>query len=238
MNKNNIIGFVLIGVIMFGFTWYQSKQYNKQMEAQAQLDSIAFVEQMAEMAKDSVNGAEAAQNVNVKTLPAYKDSMLTEARLAEAQIYKLSNDKVEIEFTTRGAQPYSVKIKDYMTYDSTDLYLIKPEQSQFGVTVYAGENINTKDFVFQVAEHNDSLLVMQLPFAQGGYIQQVFALSEGSYMVQNELSFVGMGNVIPRNVSNVDIDWNIIIPRLEKGYKNEKQYSKVNYYFTGDKKSE
>ena len=238
MNKNNIIGFVLIGVIMFGFTWYQSKQYEKQMEAQAQLDSIAFVEQMAAMAKDSVNGAEAAQNVNVKTLPAYKDSMLTEARLAEAQIYKLSNDKVEIEFTTRGAQPYSVKIKDYMTYDSTDLYLIKPEQSQFGVTVYAGENINTKDFVFQVAEHNDSLLVMELPFAQGGYIQQVFALSEGSYMVQNELSFVGMGNVIPRNVSNVDIDWNIIIPRLEKGYKNEKQYSKVNYYFTGDKKSE
>ena len=238
MNKNNIIGFVLIGVIMFGFTWYQSKQYNKQMEAQAQLDSIAFVEQMAAMAKDSVNRAEAAQTVNVKTLPAYKDSMLTEARLAEAQIYKLSNDKVEIEFTTRGAQPYSVKIKDYMTYDSTDLYLIKPEQSQFGVSVYAGENINTKDFVFQVAEHNDSLLVMQLPFAQGGYIQQVFALSEGSYMVQNELSFVGMGNVIPRNVSNVDIDWNIIIPRLEKGYKNEKQYSKVNYYFTGDKKSE
>ena len=238
MNKNNIIGFVLIGVIMFGFTWYQSKQYNKQMEAQAQLDSIAFVEQMAAMAKDSVNRAEAAQTVNVKTLPAYKDSMLTEARLAEAQIYKLSNDKVEIEFTTRGAQPYSVKIKDYMTYDSTDLYLIKPEQSQLGVNVYAGENINTKDFVFQVAEHNDSLLVMQLPFAQGGYIQQVFALSEGSYMVQNELSFVGMGNVIPRNVSNVDIDWNIIIPRLEKGYKNEKQYSKVNYYFTGDKKSE
>ena len=236
MNKNNIIGFVLIGVIMFGFTWYQSKQYEKQMEAQAQLDSIAFVEQMAAMAKDSVNRAEAT--VNVKTLPAYKDSMLTEARLAEAQIYKLSNNKVEIEFTTRGAQPYSVKIKDYMTYDSTDLYLIKPEQSQFGVTVYAGENINTKDFVFQVAEHNDSLLVMQLPFAQGGYIQQVFSLSGGSYMVQNELSFVGMGNVIPRNVSNVDIDWNIIIPRLEKGYKNEKQYSKVNYYFTGDKKSE
>ena len=236
MNKNNIIGFVLIGVIMFGFTWYQSKQYEKQMEAQAQLDSIAFVEQMAAMAKDSVNRAEAT--VNVKTIPAYKDSMLTEARLAEAQIYKLSNDKVEIEFTTRGAQPYSVKIKDYMTYDSTDLYLIKPEQSQFGVSVYAGENINTKDFVFQVAEHNDSLLVMQLPFAQGGYIQQVFSLSEGSYMVQNELSFVGMGNVIPRNVSNVDIDWNIVIPRLEKGYKNEKQYSKVNYYFTGDKKSE
>ena len=242
MNKNNIIGFVLIGVIMFGFTWYQSKQYEKQAEAQAQLDSIAFVEQMAAMAMDSVKRAEGvaenASAVQVKTLPMYKDSMLTQARLAEAQIYKLSNDKVEIEFTTRGAQPHSVKIKDYMTYDSTDLYLIKPEQSQYGISIYAGENINTKDFVFQVAEHNDSLLVMRLPFAQGGYIQQVYALSEGSYMMQNELSFVGMGDLIPRNVSMLDIDWNVVIPRLEKGYKNEKQYSKLDYYFTGDKKCE
>jgi YidC/Oxa1 family membrane protein insertase len=57
-------------------------------------------------------------------------------------------------------------------------------------------------------------------------------------MMQNELSFVGMENIIPRNVSNVDIDWSVIIPRLEKGYKNEKQYSKLDYYFEGDKKPE
>ena len=233
MNKNNIIGFVLIGVIMFGFSWYQSKQYNKQMEIQNQLDSIAFVEQMAAMANDSIVKEE---NVVVKTMPAYKDGMLTEARLAEAQVYKLSNDKIEVEFTTRGAQVHSVKINDYMTYDSTALYLIQPEQSQYNVSIYAGENVNTKEFVFNVVEHNDSLIVMQLPFAQGGYIQQVYALSEGSYMVQNELSFVGMENLIPRNVSMLDIDWNVVIPRLEKGYKNEKQYSKLNYYFTGDKK--
>ena len=242
MNKNNIIGFVLIGVIMLGFTWYQSKQYEKQMEVQAQLDSIAFVEQMATMALDSAKRAEGvvdeAANVQVKTLSMYKDSALNEARFADAQVYKLYNDKIEVEFTTKGAQPYSVMLKDYVTYDSTALYLIKPEQTQYGVTVFAGENINTKDFVFEVAEHNDSTIVMRLPFAQGGYIQQVYALSEGSYMVQNELSFVGMENVIPRNVSMLDIDWNVVIPRLEKGYKNEKQYSKLNYYFTGDKKSE
>ena len=239
MNKSNLIGFVLIGVIMFGFMWYQSKLYNEQVEVQAQLDSIARVEQMAAMAMDSVRRAEAGEaGVQVKTMPAYKDSMLTEARLAQAQVYKLSNDKLEIEFTTRGAQPYSVKINDYKSYDSTDLYLIKPEYSQYGVSLFAGENINTKDFVFNVAECNDSTIVMQLPFAQGGYIQQKYALSHGSYTVKNELSFVGMENVIPRNVSMVDIDWNLVIPRLEKGYKNEKQYSKFDIYYEGDKKPE
>jgi YidC/Oxa1 family membrane protein insertase len=243
MNKSNIIGIVLIGVIMFGFTWYQSKQYEKQMEYQAQLDSIARVENMAAMAMDSINraqgvAADGTTAVSVQTMPAYKDSLLTEARLAQGDILSLSNDKIEVEFTTKGAQPYSVRIFDYKAYDSTDLYLIKPDHSQYSINVFAGENINTKDFAFQVTELTDSTVVMRLPFAQGGYIQQKYALSEGSYMVRNELSFVDMGNVIPRNVSMLDIDWSLIIPRLEKGYKNEKQYSKLDYYFEGDKKPE
>ena len=225
---------------MFGFTFYQSKQYEKQMVEQARLDSIARVEQMVEMAVDSARMAKEAGQTNVKvsTIPAYKDTLLTAARLADASVYKLSNDKIDIEFTTKGAQPYSVMIKDYKTYDSTDLYLIKPQMSQLGINLYAGENVNTKDFVFNVVEHSDSSIVMQLPFSNGGYIQQKYTLPAGSYMVHNELSFVGMDGMIPRNVSMFDIDWSVVIPRLEKGYKNEKQYSKIDYYFDGDKKSE
>ena len=241
MNKSNLTGFVLIFAIIMGFSWYQSRQRNKQIEAQYQLDSIARVEQMAAMAMDSmkrVQGIASDNGVNVMTMPAYKDSLLTEARLASESFYKLANDKVEIEFTTRGAQPYSVKINEYMAYDSTDLYLIEKGGSQYGISIYAGENINTKDFVFQVAEHTDSTLVMQLPFAGGGYIQQRFFLPADSYMMQNELSLVNMDGIIPRNVSMLDIDWSVVIPRLEKGYKNEKQYSNLDYYFTGDKKPE
>ena len=127
MNKSNLTGFVLIFAIIMGFSWYQSRQRNKQIEAQYQLDSIARVEQMAAMAMDSMKRAQgiASDNgVNVMTMPAYKDSLLTEARLASESFYKLANDKVEIEFTTRGAQPYSVKINEYMAYDRTDLYLV------------------------------------------------------------------------------------------------------------------
>ena len=239
-NKSTIIGFVLIFAIMMGFSWYQSRQYSEQMAAQAQLDSIARAEQMAAMAMEALNQTQqdASTGVKVMNMPAYKDSLLTEARLADASIYKLSNDKVEIEFTTKGAQPYSVKINDYMTFDSTDLYLVKPGYSEYGISVFAGENINTKDLVFQVAEHTDSTIVMRLPFVNGGYIQQSYKLENDGYMLQNELSFIGLGNVIPRNVSMLDIDWSLVVPRLEKGFKNEMQYSKLNYYFTGDKKPE
>ena len=241
MNKNTIIGFLLIGVIMFGFTWYQSRQYQEQAAVQAQLDSIARVEQMAAMAMDSVKKAQGAvegTSAKVSVIPAYKDTMLTSARMAEAAIYRLANDKIEVEFTSRGAQPYSVKINDYKSYDSTDLYLIRPDMSRYDIKLYAGENINTKDFNFEVVEHSDSVIVMRLPFSNGGYIQQRNALTAGSYSLYNELSLVGMDGIVPRNVSMLDIDWNVVIPRLEKGYRYEKQYSMLDFYFTGDKKPE
>ena len=239
MNKNTIIGFVLIGLIMFGFSFYQSKQYQKQAEAQAQLDSIAMVERAMQAAADSAlvdSGETTAVKVQVDNTPVYKDSLLNQARNAQEQIVALANDKINVEFTTKGAQFHSVKINDYMSYDSTALYLVKPQMSQYGINLYAGEYINTKDFVFDVVEHNDSVLVMRMPFSNGGYLQQKYTLAAGSYHVSNELSI--SGNVIPRNVSSLDIDWTLTVPRLEKGYKNEKQYSKLDYYFDGDKKPE
>ena len=239
MNKNTIIGFVLIGVIMFGFSWYQSKQYKEQMAAQAQLDSIAMVEQLQQMAMDSVQkatGDNKAVAVKVENQAVYKDSLLNVARNAQEQILALANEKVSVEFTTKGAQFHRVTINDYMSYDSTALELVKPGMSQYGINLYAGEYINTKDFVFDVVEHNDSTLIMRMPFSNGGYLQQKYTLAAGAYNVKNELSI--SGNVVPRNVSSLDIDWTLTVPRLEKGYKNEKQYSKLDYYFEDDKKPE
>ena len=246
--RNTIIGFTLIGVIMFGFTWYQSRQYQKQMEYQAQLDSIAQAERLEAYALDSLNRIasgdtldNAATTVVLSTKPTlkpYKDDNLTKAREAEASVLTLSNDKMEIAFTTKGAQPYSVKLLDYVKYDSSSLYLIPPQASEFNVNVFAGESVDTKEFVFDVAEVSDSSIVMRLPFAQGGYIQQKYVLSQGSYMVHNELSFVGMDSVIPSRVSSVDLNWKTVVPRLEKGYKNEKQYSKIDYYVPGEKSPE
>ena len=239
MNKNTIIGFVLIGVIMFGFSWYQSKQYKEQMAAQAQLDSIAMVEQLQQMAMDSVQkatGDNKAVAVKVENQAVYKDSLLNVARNAQEQILALANEKISVEFITKGAQFHRVTINDYMSYDSTALELVKPGMSQYGINLYAGEYINTKDFVFDVVEHNDSTLVMRMPFSNGGYLQQKYTLAAGAYNVKNELSI--SGNVVPRNVSSLDIDWTLTVPRLEKGYKNEKQYSKLDYYFEGDKKPE
>ena len=150
----------------------------------------------------------------------------------------IENSKIRVEFNTRGAQPHSVMVKDYYNYDSTALYLFKPGEADYAVSVYAGEYLRTDNFTFQLAEKTDSSVTMRLPFSGGGYIEQKYTLHEDSYRMDNLLSFVGMGDVIPGNVSSFDIDFNVTVPRMEKGYRNESQYSKLNYYYEGDKKPE
>ncbi|HAC40297.1 MAG TPA: membrane protein insertase YidC [Rikenellaceae bacterium] len=246
MDKNSIIGFVLIFLIMLGFFGYQSRQVQKQQAYQAQLDSIAAAEAYAQWQQDSIwrtNNPEAATAAVAAPAPAaapaapvYSDSLLNAAASAEAQLITLSNEKLEVTFTTRGAQPYSVLVKDYLTYGKEPLYLLQPGKTELGYVIYAPTAVDTRKFNFQVAETTDSTVVMRLPFAQGGYIEQKYTLCKDSYSVNETVSFVGMGHLIPRNVGSIDVDFDAIIPRMEKGYKNETQYSRLNYYFPEDSK--
>ena len=240
MDKNSVIGFILIAAIFIGFSVFQSNQARKQAELQAQLDSVSRVEaierQLAEAERAGVALGDSAAAVPGTPAPIYKDSSLEAASRVEGSVVTLENNKLVVQINTKGAQPYAVQVKDYKNYDSTDLYLFKPGQAEYSVSVYAGEYIRTRDFNFEVAERTDSSVVLRLPFAGGGCIEQSYVLHADSYRVDNLLSFKGMQSVIPRNVSVFDLDFDVTMPRMEKGYKNETQYSKLDYYFEGDKK--
>ena len=240
MDKNSVIGFILIAAIFIGFSVFQSNQARKQAELQAQLDSVSRVEaierQLAEAERAGAALGDSVAAVPGTPAPIYKDSSLEAASRVEGSVVTLENSKLVVQINTKGAQPYAVQVKDYKNYDSTDLYLFKPGQAEYSVSVYAGEYIRTRDFNFEVAERTDSSVVLRLPFAGGGCIEQSYVLHADSYRVDNLLSFKGMQAVIPRNVSVFDLDFDVTMPRMEKGYKNETQYSKLDYYFEGDKK--
>ncbi|MCR5519697.1 MAG: membrane protein insertase YidC [Bacteroidales bacterium] len=244
MDKNSVVGFILIGLILIGFTFFQSRQARKAAEWQAVQDSIALAERIARgdtvELQEPVAAAAAAEVLEAEEAAPvegaiYKDAALDVAHAAEASKVVLENEKIALTLSTRGAQPSSVLVKDYFNYDSTALYILKEGDGEFTAHIYTGEFISTKDFTFELVSKTDSSAVFRLPFSDGGYIQQSYVLHAASYMVDSELSFVGM-NSIPRNVSSIDLDYSMIIPRMEKGYKNEAQYSKLDIYQAGDKK--
>lgn len=237
MDKNSVIGFILIALIFIGFTFFQSDRARKAAELQAQQDSIALAQMPPQrMASEAVLESAAPEGESGASVAIYKDSLLENASKAQESIVTLENDVLEMKLSTRGAKPYSVRLKKFRNYDSTDLYMFRPGDAEYSISLYTGEYIQTKDFNFTLAEQTDSSVVMRLPFEGGGYIEQKYTLLGDSYRVDNQLSFVRMQGVIPRNVSSYDIDFEVTMPRMEKGYKNETQYSKLDYYFDGDKK--
>ena len=240
MDKKSVIGFILMGLVLVGFTIFQSKQAEQQLIERKKQEAISLAR------RDSLAAIEAAkmpEKVEANSVVEqkheeehiYKDASLDARKRAEGQIIRLANDKLELEINTKGAQLWSARLKDYSNYGGSDLYLFKAGDNHYDVSVYVGEFIQTQNFTFDVVSCSDSLAVLRMPFENGGYIEQVYSLSAGSYMVNSELAFVNMTN-IPRQVNSIDVDFETVIPRMEKGYKNESQYSKLNYYFTGDKK--
>ena len=238
MDKKSVIGFILMGLVLVGFTIFQSKQAEQQLIERRKQEAISLARRDSLAAIEAAKMPEKAEENSVveqkhEEEHIYKDASLDARKRAEGQIIRLANDKLELEINTKGAQLWSARLKDYSNYGGSDLYLFKAGDNHYDVSVYVGEFIQTQNFTFDVASCSDSLAVLRMPFENGGYIEQVYSLSAGSYMVNSELAFVNMTN-IPRQVNSMDFE--TVIPRMEKGYKNESQYSKLNYYFTGDKK--
>ena len=243
MNKNTVIGFVLIGLILFGFSWYNTKEFKEQERARFVADSIAQAEALKNAPKvdsvimalnDSVAKARVAQ---AYAAPVYKDSLLEQASKAQEEFFTLENDKIKVTFTSKGAQASQVLVKDYYTHDSLDLYLVRKGASQFAVDFYTDQQISTADFNFTKVAESDSSLTFRLPFGENAYIEHEYILAPDEYMVDFNLRMVGMDKYISRK-SGVAVDWNLDIPRLERGYENEKNYSTIAYKFPGDEKVE
>lgn len=246
MNKNTIIGLTLIGLIFIGFSVYNSRVATEQMKAKRVQDSIAAVhafeyakelelQRIADSLQNSVLTTENGSPVSGQTHNSlYSNPYLESAFRTESELFTLENERVTVTITSRGAQPYEVLVKDYMTADSTGLYLVKEGMSSLGFQIYSGQYVSTENFTFSVVEQNDSTLVFRLPFADNSYIEHEYFLGDDSYVVDFRVNLVGMDKVVPRNASQLDMEWNLDIPRLEKGYENEKSYSTIAYKYPGD----
>ena len=239
MNKNTIFGFVLIGIILIGFSWYNTKLFKEQERERFVRDSIAAVEVLKNApALDSSALVTVSERDSLsvirETAPIYKDSLLEAASRAEEEFYTLENDKISVTFTTKGAQASQVLIKNYYTSDSLALYLMKKNSSNFGIDFYTDQQLNTADFNFEKVEQTDTSLVMRLNFSTGSYIDHIYTLRPDDYMMDFNLKMVGMSKFISKNVTQLGVDWKMTIPRLERGYDNEKNYSTIDYKFPGE----
>ena len=234
--RSSIVGFALIGIIMLLFSWYNTKQYEKRQQEAMVRDSLAT----ATAIQNGENPAQADGTALVDSTaldnPAeaaeeYRHHYLNEASKAETAWYTLENDKIKVRISSKGAQPYEVLIKDYYTYDSTALFLVRPDKSLFDLELNTDQWLNTSDLHFRPVGHTDSTLTLRLQFEDNAWVDAVYSLASDSYMLGYSLHFVGMDQVLDRRTTQMTLKWVLDVPRLEKGYQNERNYSGVAFKY-------
>ena len=237
MNKNSLIGFALIGVILLLFSWYNTKQFEKRQKAQLEADSLARIE--AARYADSL-AAEGPVLDIADTLGEDLQAQLYKTQSLNAMAYDgqesvvyLENENIRVGFTTHGGQLDEVLIKKYFKYDSTALFLMPKGSSKFDVELDAGQYINTTDFNYEVVSATGESVTMRLYTDEDSYIENVYTLLPDSYDVGLDMHFVAMDSIIPRSSSQCKVTWTMDMPRLEKGYTNEKNYSGVAFRYSG-----
>jgi len=243
MKKNSILGFVFIGVVLIVFSWYNSKIYTEEKKKQVQVDSVLNEQAVNLSQKQALDSAASmngvvADSTNLQDsskVSAYKDTLLAKASEAPEEFAILENDKIKVEFTNKGAQPHTVQIKNYYTYDSLDLMLVKENASKFSIVLFTDQEISTGNFAFTKYEMTDTSVVYRLLFGQDSYIEYKYVLAKGSYLLDFDVRFVGMESYIQKKITTMDLNWTMDMPRLEKGYDNEKNYSSLLYKFPNSK---
>ena len=235
--RSSIVGFALIGIIMLVFTWYNTKQVEKRQQEAMVRDSLATAAAI-ERGELSAAGADtlAAEAAESQEEPAeeetaYRHEYLQEASRAETEYFTLENSRLRIRISSKGAQPHEVLVKDYFTYDSSALFLVRPDKSLFDLELNTDQWLNTSDLHFRAIVSNDSTLNLRLQFEENAWVDAVYSLASDSYMLGYQLHFVGMDQVLDRRTGQMNLKWVLDVPRLEKGYQNERNYSGVAYKY-------
>lgn len=238
MNKNTLLAILLIGAILLGFSFYNNKIAKEQQREQFVKDSIAYQEaiQAASIAQTQAALQPQTDTISVTdTIVAsgiYSSQWLNQAAEGQEQFVTLENNKLKVVFNSKGAQPYSVTVKGYKSYSGDSLVLFEGSQNKLSFNIFAAQDLNTEDFYFTpVPIDNDNALTFRLQMEQDAYIEYVYVLNPDDYVLHMNVNLVGMQQLVPKNVTQMGLDWNIDIRHLEKGFDNEKNYSTIVYKY-------
>ena len=225
MDKNTITGFILIALVVIGFSWY-SQPSKEELAAMAQRDSIAAVEQQKQAE------AEQAKAEAVVATPATPDSssLFFSQQSSEGQRVLLQNNKVKIAVNSKGAVVEDAEIIGYKSRrrDGDVLILGKEDASMKLTLPLKQENLCLADLSFNVTEQSDSSVTFAVE-QEGKQVQVSYTLRPESYMLDMDIVCEGLEGLAMPGQSNLLLDWNARIAQQEKGRDFENRYSSLTY---------
>ncbi|MCW0482902.1 membrane protein insertase YidC [Gaoshiqia sediminis] len=176
MDKNTIVGMVLIFAILIGFSYLNKPSQEEIEAARRRQDSIAQVEaerrqeaevRITEMATPEVETL-ASDSSQLTTAAQDRFGIFAPAATGEEKFITLENNLMKVKVSTKGGKIYSVELKNYQTYDSLPLILFDGPENLFGLNFFAQNRSIRTDDLFFVPSVNQELLTVGGPEVRKG----------------------------------------------------------------------
>ena len=228
MNRDTIIGFVLIALVLIGFSWWNQPSA-EEIEAARKQDSIASA--IKDNAARQQQANEAAKKAQAEAAAKGDSTALFFSALnGQNQPVVLKNDKVELTFNTKGGSIAKAVIKGFEDRDDKMDVTLFDEKSQQMNFMLAGksENIITQDLYFTPSNVTDSTVTMTAQAGNGGSLVLNYQLGK-DYMLHFNLQAQGLNGMFAPNYKEMDIEWTDMARQQEKGFTFENRYSTLTY---------
>jgi len=248
MDKNTVIGFILIGIVLIGFTWL-NKPSKEQLEAQQRYrDSIALVQyemQQAALMEQAQKKEDVAPVLIPEDAPdsvrhdyfQNKFGAFASGVTGTEEIITLENDHIEVRINSKGGHVCFARVKDYVTYNKEPLILFEGDDTNFNITFGTANNliVNTSDMYFTpIRNEGQNAVTMRLNVGNEGIIDFVYTLVPDDYMLGFVIQTSGLNGLLALSTNALDIQWSQKMRIQEKGRKLENQYTGLYYKFSTD----
>ena len=247
MDKNSIIGLLLIGGIIIG--WLAWNQPSKEQLARQKFvqDSIALVEKNKILQAES----EKAQQAAINQPAAYNDSIVNATRkltygdfaaalTGDDKPIIIENDVLKATISPKGGKITSIELKKYKRFDTKPLILFDKDSSAQNLTF----KVNSKEFStesfyfipegkdFSVTGTDSKSLALRLYAGNPAkYIEYIYTLKGDDYMVDYRINIVGLQDIISSNSKDVVFNWQMKTPNQEQNHETQEHSSTIYYKY-------
>ena len=228
MDRNTVIGFVLIGLLMMGM-FYVNSTGSKALQAEQQRiqDSIARL-------KPKVNPVLAAKDsIQAETVRKIQAAGGFQQNINEPeQTIVAENDVLKITFTNKGALPKIVELKKYFTFDGKPVVIQNDQYNKISYGINSGENrvAQTSDLSFSAGKKTinpdkSQTISFNLKDSTGKEIIHQFILKPDNYLLDFTIFLNGADKLVTQN--SLNLQWQVQTPQVEKDGIYEKQQTNV-----------
>ena len=242
MNKQTVIGIILIVVIFIGFQYFNKPSKEQIAERQRINDSIknAQAEQQLAIQQQVTPTSDTTRIVASDSLREAHFGIFAKAAKGDTAQITIETELLKLRFSPKGGFVSYAELKNHKTYDKKPLVLFEGEsENSFGITMQTSDNrVLTTNEVYFVPQpitkdgNGNTILTLRLQLETDSYIDFIYKIPQNSYCVDFDIAAHNMQSYFPPMTNRLDFTWNTKIRQQELGRKTENRYATLNYMYT------